>query len=117
MGVGTAEEPTVPWAPLFEPKPPLLGLPTTLQKVAVISSLQITSVVGKRDEDGEDCPVRSCAAAGEAIATKMTVNEINLIASQRPFRRKVSVPRLRRAFPRKNTRQRQNNGEDRKRQK
>jgi hypothetical protein len=70
---------------LVEPKPPLLGLPTTLQKVALISSLQITSVVGPCDEDGEDCPSVSsrcetpCATAGEVNATNAKVNAINLI--------------------------------------
>jgi hypothetical protein len=83
---------------LVEPKPPLLGLPTTLQKVALISSLQITSVVGPCDEDGDDCLsvwmdwsrcVTPCATAGEVNATKATVNGTNLIASQRLFSGKV----------------------------
>jgi hypothetical protein len=87
---------------LLEPKPPLLGLPTTLQKVASISSMQITSVVGPCDEDGDDdCPsvwadgLAPCATAGEVNATKATVNGINLIASQRPFSGKVRSIRRR----------------------
>jgi len=98
MGVGTAEEPTVPWELLVEPKPPLLGLPTTLQKVALISSMHITSVVGPCDEDGEDCPsgcVMPCAKAGEVNAAKATVNWINLIASQPPFGGRLGIFRRR----------------------
>jgi hypothetical protein len=61
-----------------------------LQKVALISSLQITAVVGKCDEDCSSGCVTPCATAGEVNAINATVNGINLIASQRPFQWKGS---------------------------
>jgi len=73
----TAPEPDDPDAAPEDPKPFVFGLVTTLQKVAVISSRQITPVVGlcdigkavefDVDEVVGFCPVMPCAARDAAF--------------------------------------------------